>query len=78
MENKIAIIMGSDSDWGTMQEAAKICKEFGIAYEAKVISAHRTPDLALEYAENAYVRGIRAIIARIVPNLLKKPRASVY
>ncbi len=63
MENKIAIIMGSDSDWGTMQEAAKICKEFGIAYEAKVISAHRTPDLALEYAENAYVRGIRAIIA---------------
>ena len=46
-----------------MQEAAKICKEFGIAYEAKVISAHRTPDLALEYAENAYVRGIRAIIA---------------
>ena len=63
MENKIAIIMGSDSDWGTKQEAAKICKEFGIAYEAKVISAHRTPDLALEYAENAYVRGIRAIIA---------------
>ena len=63
MENKFAIIMGSDSDWGTMQEAAKICTEFGIAYEAKVISAHRTPDLALEYAENAYVRGIRAIIA---------------
>ena len=63
MENKIAITMGSDSDWETMQEAAKICKEFGIAYEAKVISAHRTPDLALEYAENAYVRGIRAIIA---------------
>ena len=63
MENKIAIIMGSDSDWGTMQEAAKICKGFGIAYEAKLISAHRTPDLALEYAENAYVRGIRAIIA---------------
>lgn len=63
MENKIAIIMGSDSDWATMQEAAKICKEFGIAYEAKVISAHRTPDLALEYAENAYARGIRAIIA---------------
>lgn len=59
----VGVVMGSDSDWPIMQEAAKILKEFGVPYEALVISAHRTPDLALEYARTAQSRGIVAIIA---------------
>lgn len=59
----IAIIMGSTSDWPVMSEAADLLKHFGIAYEAKVISAHRTPDLMFQFAENARSRGIRVIIA---------------
>jgi 5-(carboxyamino)imidazole ribonucleotide mutase len=59
----IAIIMGSDSDWPVMQAAAAMLDEFGIPYEARVVSAHRTPDLMFEFAEQARGRGLRAIIA---------------
>lgn len=59
----VAIIMGSDSDWPVMQAAAAMLDEFGVPYEARVVSAHRTPDLMFEYAENAAARGLRAIIA---------------
>ncbi|NSL53896.1 5-(carboxyamino)imidazole ribonucleotide mutase [Uliginosibacterium aquaticum] len=59
----IGIVMGSNSDWPTMQAAAKVLKEFGISYEARVVSAHRTPDLMFEYAEAARGRGLKAIIA---------------
>jgi 5-(carboxyamino)imidazole ribonucleotide mutase len=55
--------MGSDSDWPTMQAAAVILKEFGVPFEARVVSAHRTPDLLFEYAETARARGLKAIIA---------------
>ena len=60
---KVAIIMGSDSDLQTMRQAADVCKEFGVEYEMRVISAHRTPMDAFEYAKNAHGRGIRVIIA---------------
>ena len=59
----IGIVMGSDSDWPTMQAAAVMLKEFGVAFEARVVSAHRTPDLLFEYAETAGDRGLQAIIA---------------
>ena len=60
---KIGIIMGSNSDWPVMRHAAQFLKQFGITYEARVVSAHRTPDLMFEYAETARERGIQAIIA---------------
>lgn len=60
---KVGIIMGSKSDWPTMQHAAAILDQFGIAYETKVVSAHRTPQLLAEYAEQAKDRGIKVIIA---------------
>jgi 5-(carboxyamino)imidazole ribonucleotide mutase len=60
---KIGIIMGSDSDLPTMQAAADICKEFGVDYEMRVVSAHRTPLDMAEYAMNAKKRGISVIIA---------------
>ena len=59
----VGIIMGSNSDWPTMQAAAKMLDDFGVAYEARVVSAHRTPDLMFEYAESARARGLKAIIA---------------
>jgi 5-(carboxyamino)imidazole ribonucleotide mutase len=59
----IGIVMGSNSDWPTMQAAAKVLKDFGVPFEARVVSAHRTPDLMFEYAEAARARGLRAIIA---------------
>lgn len=59
----VSLIMGSDSDWPTMQDAAGVLKKFDIAFEAKVVSAHRTPDLMREYAVSAADRGIRVIIA---------------
>jgi 5-(carboxyamino)imidazole ribonucleotide mutase len=59
----VGIIMGSDSDLNVMQEAAKILDEFKIAYEMKVVSAHRTPDLMAEYGSTAYKKGIKVIIA---------------
>jgi len=60
---KVGIIMGSISDLPIMQEAALILKEFEIAYEMNIISAHRTPDLMYEYAKNAHKRGVNIIIA---------------
>ncbi len=60
---RVAIIMGSDSDWPVMMAAASILADFGIPYEARVVSAHRTPDLMFEFAEQASQRGLRAIIA---------------
>ena len=59
---QIGIIMGSNSDWAVMQHAAAVLKQFGIAYETRVVSAHRTPDLMFEYAETARERGLQAII----------------
>jgi len=59
----VAIIMGSNSDWPTMENTAKILEDFGIPYEAKVVSAHRTPDLMFEFAENARKNGFKIIIA---------------
>ncbi|AXS78981.1 5-(carboxyamino)imidazole ribonucleotide mutase [Dechloromonas sp. HYN0024] len=59
----IGIVMGSQSDWPVMQAAAQICDDFAVPYEAKVVSAHRTPDLLFDYAEKASSRGLHAIIA---------------
>lgn len=59
----VAIIMGSTSDWETMKNAADILKDFGVAHECKVVSAHRTPDLLFEFAKTAEERGIEVIIA---------------
>jgi len=59
----VGIIMGSDSDWPTMKAAADACAEFGIAHEARVISAHRTPQDLSRYATGAHKRGMRVIIA---------------
>lgn len=60
---KIGLVMGSNSDWGIMKEAALILEEFSIPYEKRVISAHRTPDLLFSYGEEAAGRGLQAIIA---------------
>ena len=59
----VAIIMGSDSDWPVMKNAAQMLADFGIAYNAKVVSAHRTPDLMFQFAENAVKDGYQIIIA---------------
>ena len=59
----IGILMGSNSDWPIMKNAADILEQFGVAFEAKVVSAHRMPDDMFAYAETAQSRGIRAIIA---------------
>lgn len=60
---QIGIVMGSNSDWEVMQQAARQLKDLGISYETRVVSAHRTPDLLFEYAETAAARGLQAIIA---------------
>jgi len=59
----IGIVMGSTSDWETMKAAAKILDDFGVPYEAKAMSAHRTPQLVAEWASGAAQRGLKAIIA---------------
>ena len=59
----VGIIMGSKSDWETMQHAAQMLDSLGIAHETRVVSAHRTPDLLFEYSTSAEQRGIRVIIA---------------
>lgn len=59
----VGVVMGSDSDWPTMKEACDILDAFGIDYEKKVVSAHRTPDVMAEYGKNARERGLKAIIA---------------
>ena len=60
---QIGVVMGSSSDWDTMQHAVQILQQFGIGYEARVVSAHRMPDDMFAYAESALGRGLRAIIA---------------
>lgn len=60
---RVAVIMGSKSDWATMQAAAVLLAELGVPYEAKVVSAHRTPDFLFEYVGTAEARGIQVIIA---------------
>ena len=60
---KIAIIMGSHSDWATMKAAADVLDELGVAYEKKIVSAHRTPDLLFQFASTAAERGLQVIIA---------------
>lgn len=59
----VAVIMGSKSDWDTMQHAVEILKEFGVPHECKVVSAHRTPQLMAEFAADAESRGLQVIIA---------------
>ncbi len=60
---KVGLVMGSDSDWPTMKEAAEILDKFGVPYEKQVVSAHRTPDLMAEYGITARERGLKIIIA---------------
>ncbi len=60
---QVGVVMGSSSDWEVMQHAARQLKDFGVEFECKVVSAHRTPDLLFEYAETAHERGLRCIIA---------------
>jgi 5-(carboxyamino)imidazole ribonucleotide mutase len=60
---QIGVVMGSTSDWDTMQHAAQILQQFGIAFETRVLSAHRMPDEMFAYAQNAAGQGLRAIIA---------------
>ena len=62
-EIKIGIIMGSQSDWATMREAATLLDDLGLAYEAKIVSAHRTPDRLWQYGKTAVSRGLQVIIA---------------
>lgn len=59
----VGVVMGSSSDWPVMQHAVEQLEAFGIPYEAKVVSAHRTPDLLFDYAQNARKRGLKCIIA---------------
>jgi 5-(carboxyamino)imidazole ribonucleotide mutase len=61
--NMLSIVQGSSSDWETLRHAADILDSFGVAYEARVLSAHRMPDDMFRYAEQAQSRGLRAIIA---------------
>jgi len=63
MQNLVGVIMGSKSDWETMRHAAQTFDSLGILYEVRVLSAHRTPDATLEYAESAESRGLEVIIA---------------
>lgn len=63
MSIDVGIIMGSRSDWDTMQNATETLDELGVSYEVKVVSAHRTPDLLFEYAGTAVERGLKVIIA---------------
>ncbi|PNP98345.1 5-(carboxyamino)imidazole ribonucleotide mutase [Moraxella sp. RCAD0137] len=60
---KVGIIMGSQSDWATMREAAQILADFGVAFECEVVSAHRTPDKLFDYAKAAKGKGLQVIIA---------------
>lgn len=62
-EPQVGIVMGSDSDWPTMQPAAEALQEFGVGYEADVVSAHRMPQEMIDYGRQAYRRGLRCIIA---------------
>jgi 5-(carboxyamino)imidazole ribonucleotide mutase len=59
----VGVVMGSDSDWSVMEDAAKTLKDFGISYEVEVLSAHRTPEKMIEWGKSAASRGIKVIIA---------------
>ncbi|YCM45532.1 5-(carboxyamino)imidazole ribonucleotide mutase [Verrucomicrobiaceae bacterium 227] len=59
----VGVVMGSDSDWPTMEKAVEVLQEFGVPFEAKVVSAHRTPELLVEYSRTARDRGLKVIIA---------------
>jgi len=59
----VGVVMGSNSDWDTMRGACAMLEQFGVPFEARVVSAHRTPDLLFSYAETARARGLKAIIA---------------
>ncbi len=59
----VGVVMGSDSDWPTMEKAVEVLTQFGISYETQVVSAHRTPDLLVEYSKSAQKRGLQVIIA---------------
>ena len=59
----VGVIMGSQSDWPTLEKAAQTLSDFGVNWESKVVSAHRTPDLLYEYANSAKSRGLKCIIA---------------
>ncbi len=59
----VGVVMGSRSDWETLSPAADLLEEFGVAFEVRVVSAHRTPDLLFEYASTARARGLRVLIA---------------
>lgn len=59
----VGVVMGSNSDWDVMQHTAKVLKDFGVSFEHKVVSAHRTPDAMFEYAATARDRGLKCIIA---------------
>ncbi len=63
MTPPVGIIMGSQSDWATMKEAAAILDQLGVAYETKIVSAHRTPDRLWDYGRTAVARGLKVIIA---------------
>lgn len=63
MNPLVAVIMGSKSDWETMKHACEILDRLEVPYEKKVVSAHRTPDLMFEFAENARIRGLKVVIA---------------
>jgi 5-(carboxyamino)imidazole ribonucleotide mutase len=60
---QVGVVMGSRSDWATLQGAAEVLEQLGIEHEVRVVSAHRTPDLLFRYAEEAEGRGLRAIVA---------------
>ena len=63
MSALVGIVMGSDSDWPTMRAAATACEEFGVAFEADVVSAHRMPDEMVRYGREAHTRGLKVVVA---------------
>ncbi len=62
-ETVVGLVMGSDSDWPVMEEAAKVLDEFGVGFEADVVSAHRMPHEMVEYGSRAHERGLRVVVA---------------
>ena len=79
----VGIVMGSNSDWDVMQHAARMLKDFGVPFEARVVSAHRMPDEMFEYAEGARSRGLRVIIAGAggaahLPGMIAEVERRVY
>lgn len=63
LQPQVGIVMGSDSDWPVMAAAAEVCTEFGVTYEADVVSAHRMPEEMVAYGRSAHARGLKVIIA---------------